>query len=190
MTTMDWQPETMPGPPAPAGTPPDPGDLHEPQTLRRWGDTVVGATVAAEEVTSGLIARLRRAAAQPGRHVAQLADRGAAERARWRRRAGDAAQAAAVTVATSPVADRVVDSQLQRVLRPVVRAVLDDVLLLLEEEPERIQSLMRGQSETVVDELVGRLRASAEAGDMVVDRLASRVFHRGPRPEPAPPPTR
>ncbi|HYN92764.1 MAG TPA: hypothetical protein VES42_02815, partial [Pilimelia sp.] len=106
------------------------------------------------------------------------------------RRAGDAAQAAAVTVATSPVADRVVDSQLQRVLRPVVRAVLDDVLLLLEEEPERIQSLMRGQSETVVDELVGRLRASAEAGDMVVDRLASRVFHRGPRPEPAPPPTR
>jgi hypothetical protein len=72
------------------------------------------------------------------------------------------------------------------VLRPVVLAVLDDVLLLLEKEPERIQTLIRGQRESMVDELVGRLRAGAQAGDTAVDRMSFRVFRRGTRPDPGP----
>jgi hypothetical protein len=90
-------------------------------------------------------------------------------------------------VATAPIIDRVVDAQLERILRPVVLAVLDDVLLLLEKEPERIQTLIRGQRETMVDELVGRLRSGAQAGDTAVDRMSFRVFRRGNRAEPGPP---
>ncbi|MCA2211463.1 hypothetical protein [Jidongwangia harbinensis] len=154
----------------------------------RWADTVLGAAFAAEDTTSDLVTGLRRAAARHRRRVAGLADRGAAERARWRQRAERTADDAVVTVATSPVLDRVVDHQLERILRPVVRAVLDDVLLLLEKEPERIQALIRGQRESMVDELVGRLRAGADAGDTAVEGLAVRVFRRGPRRTPAPPP--
>jgi hypothetical protein len=152
----------------------------ERRTLLRWGDTAVGAAFAAESVTTGVVAGLRR-------RVDRLADRGATERARWRQRAEQTAEAAVSTVATSPLIDRVVDSQLQRVLRPVVLAVLDDVLVLLEKEPERIQTLIRGQRESMVDELVGRLRAGAQAGDTAVDRMSFRVFRRGTRSEPGPP---
>jgi hypothetical protein len=147
---------------------------------------VVGAAVTAEEATTNLIAGLRRATAGYESRVARLADRGATEQARWRRQAEKTGQAAVATVATSPLIDRIVDHQLQRVLRPVVFAVLDDVLLLLEREPERIQMLIRGQRETMVDELVERLRSGAEAGDTAVDRLTLRVFRRSRRPEPGP----
>jgi hypothetical protein len=154
----------------------------------RLGDAVVGAAVTAEETATDLIGGLRGAAAQRDERVARLADRGAAERARWRWRVEKAAEDAVTAVATSPLIDRIVDQQVERVLRPVVLAVLDDVLLLLEKEPERIQALIRGQRETMVDELVGRLRAGAEAGDTAVDRLRSRMFRRSPYPPPQPPP--
>ncbi|MEV8508904.1 hypothetical protein AB0368_29295 [Actinoplanes sp. NPDC051475] len=161
---------------------------RSPLGLARWGDAALGTAVAAEEATAGLIRELRRAAEWRRQRLTELAERGAVERARYRRRTTEAAEAAVTAVAASPLIDRVVDRQLQRLLRPVVRAVLDDVLLLLEKEPERIQTLIRGQRESMVDELVGRLRAGADAGDTAVDRLTFRVFHRAPRPEPAPPP--
>ena len=192
MATTDRQtaPMSVPGPPPelPPDLPPPVNPPAPRPSLVRWGDTVVGAAFAAEEATTDLIAGLRRAAARGAQRAGELAERGATERARWRRRAGESADAAVTTVATSPIVDRFVDIQLQRLLRPVVLAVLDDVLLLLEQEPERVQSLIRGQRETMVDELVGRLRAGAAAGDTVVDRLTYRVFHRGPGPQPAPPP--
>src|SRR6185312_3309079 len=97
----------------------------------------------------GLIADLRRTASAQGRRVDELAERGATERARGRRRAVAAARSAVTAVATSSLVDLAVDAQLERVLRPLVRTVLDDVLLLLEQEPERIQSLIRGQRETM-----------------------------------------
>jgi hypothetical protein len=180
MTSTDPQssPLSAAVPPAagPAGTTP-PGARP---TLLQWADTVVGAAFATEDATTEVIAGLRR-------HLDRLAGRGATERTRWRQRARQTAQGAVSAVATSPVIDRVVDEQLQRVLRPVVLAVLDDVLLLLEKEPERIQTLIRGQRESMVDELVGRLRAGAQAGDTAVDRMSFRVFRRGTRPEPGPP---
>ncbi len=182
-------------PASPAGMPPDPDHPAAQRTPLRWGDTVVGAAFAAEEATADLIAALRRVTARRAQrvarlaeHSARLAERGATERARWQQRAERTAEAAVTTVAASTLIDRVVDRQLQRLLRPVVLAVLDDVLLLLEKDPERIQALIRGQRETMVDELVGRLRAGAEAGDTVVDRLTFRAFHRGPRRQPPPPP--
>ncbi|PRY30836.1 hypothetical protein [Pseudosporangium ferrugineum] len=148
---------------------------------------VVGVAFATGEGASGVVAAARRAAGRGRRRIDGLAGRGAAERTRWRRRATWAAGATANAIATAPVIDRVVDSQLQRVLRPVVHAVLDEVLALLETEPERIRPLLRGQREGLVDELLERLRAGAEAGDTAVDRLTFRVFHPGSRPEPAPP---
>ncbi|MFI7600365.1 hypothetical protein [Actinoplanes sp. NPDC049681] len=160
---------------------------RSPLGLARWGDAALGTAMAAEEATAGLIRDLRRAAESRRQQFTELAARGAVERARYRRRTTAAAEAAVTAVAASPLIDRVVDHQLQRVLRPVIRAVLDDVLLLLEKEPDRIQTLIRGQRESMVDELVGRLRAGADAGDTAVDRLTFRVFHRAPRPEPAPP---
>jgi len=69
-----------------------------------------------------------------------------------------------------------------------VVAVLDDVLVLLDEEPERIKSLIRGQRDSMVDELVGRIRTGASAGDTVVDRWTARVFRRTPAPVPVPAP--
>ncbi|MEU8236257.1 hypothetical protein AB0C12_42265 [Actinoplanes sp. NPDC048967] len=150
------------------------------RTLPRWGDTMVGAAFTAQSATTEAAAVLRR-------HLDRLAQRGASERTRWRRRAEETARSAMSTVATAPIIDRVVDGQLERILRPVVLAVLDDVLLLLEKEPERIQTLIRGQRENMVDELVGRLRSGAQAGDTAVDRMSFRVFRRGNRAEPGPP---
>ncbi|WP_199514234.1 hypothetical protein [Nucisporomicrobium flavum] len=165
-----------------------PAGVRSPRrSLLLWGDTLVGAAIAAEQATTGVVAGLRRGAARRAQRLSRLADRGALAREDWRRRAEDVTRAAVTTVATSPVVDRVVDHQLERVLRPIVLAVLDDVLLLLEKEPERIQTLIRGQRETMVDELVGRLRSGTEAGDTAVDRLTARIFHRGPRPDPPPP---
>jgi hypothetical protein len=146
----------------------------------RWRDVAVGAAFEAEELTAGLVAGLRRAAARREDRLAELADRGARERARGRQRADAALRSAVTTVATSPLVDLVVDAQLERILRPVIRAVLDDVLLLLEKEPDRIQALIRGQRDSMVDELVTRIRTGAAAGDTAVDRLTLRMFHRAP----------
>lgn len=153
----------------------------------RWRDVAVGAAVEAEEFTAGLVVGLRRAAAGREHRLAELADRGAHERARSRQLAGDALRSAVTTVATSSLVDLVVDAQLERILRPVVRAVLDDVLLVLEKEPDRIQALILGQRDSMVDELMTRIRSGAAAGDMAVDRLALRMFHRAARTAPPKP---
>jgi hypothetical protein len=153
----------------------------------RWWDAAVGAVFEAEEALAGLIGGGRRAMARYDRRLADLAERGAVEQARGRRRAEEAIQATATAVATSALLDRIVDAQLERVLRPVLLAVLDDVLLLLEQDPERIQSLIRGQRDSMADELVARIRSGAAAGDTAVDRFTFRVFHRGTQPVAAPP---
>jgi hypothetical protein len=163
-----------------------PGDRPS-NLVARWRDVAVGVALEGEEITAGLIGALRRAVAQPDRQIAELAERGALARTRGRQRAIDAVQAAVLTVATSSLVDRVIDAQLERVLRPVVLTVLDDVLLLLEREPDRIQALIRGQRESMVDELVSRIRTGAAVGDIRVDRLTQRMFRREPRPAPAPP---
>jgi hypothetical protein len=180
MTTMDSAQAggTTTTPPA-AGPPPAPN-----AALSRWLDVAVGAALQAEDVAIDLAAGLRRAAERRERWIGELAERGAAQRARGRLRAAAAARSAVTVVATSVPVNLVVDAQLERVLRPVVRVVLDDVLLLLEQEPERIQSLIRGQRESMVDEVVGRIRTGAAAGDTAVERLTSRMFHRNAVREP------
>ena len=152
--------------------------------ITRWSDAALGAALAAEEATADLVRDLRELAERQQKRLAELAERGAVERARYRRRTTEAAEYAVTVVAAAPLIDRIVDRQIQRILRPVVLAVLDDVLLLLEKEPDRIQSLIRGQRESMADELVDRLRAGAAAGDAAVDRLTFRVFRRAHRPEP------
>jgi hypothetical protein len=157
----------------------------------RWWDAAIGTVFETEEAMAGLVAAGRRAVARHDRRVAGLAKRGAVERARGRRRAEEAIQATATAVATavatSPLLDRIVDAQLERVLRPVVLAVLDDVLLLLEQDPERIQSLIRGQRDSMADELVARIRTGAAAGDTAVDRFTFRILHGASQPVAAPP---
>ncbi|MET8153217.1 hypothetical protein [Actinoplanes sp. NPDC005259] len=166
----------------PAAEPPAP-----PARGLRWRDVAAGAVYQAEESTAGLLADLRRVAAQRERWLGELAARGAAERELRRKRAAEAAHTAVTAAATLPVVNWFVDAQLERVLRPLVRGILDDVLGLLEKEPDRIQALIQGQRETMVDELIGRIRTGAANGDSAVDRLTFRMFHRGPRPAPAPP---
>jgi hypothetical protein len=48
--------------------------------------------------------------------------------------------------------------------------------------------LIRGQRDSMVDEMVGRIRTGAATGDTAVDRLAARMFHRGRAPAPQPSP--
>jgi hypothetical protein len=172
MTTSEAEQEMVLTPPVPAAE------------GSRWPDVAVGAAFRAGEVTTGLITGLRRAAERRQRWIAELAERGAAERTRGQQRATEATRSAVTAVATSSLVDRVVDAQLERVLRPLVSTVLDDVLLLLEKEPDRIQALIRGQRESMVDELVTRVRAGATVGDTAVDRLTLRMFHRPARPWP------
>ncbi|MET0419531.1 MAG: hypothetical protein ABW022_26245 [Actinoplanes sp.] len=161
--------------------------------VARWGDAAVGAVYIAEEIAAAWFATARRAAALPdemGRRFDVAASRGATERARARLRLAATLDATAARLARTTVVDRMVDAQLDRVLRPLVTAVLDDVLALLEREPERIQALVRGQRDTMVDELVGRIRSGAAAGDSAVDRLTARMLRRDrvvPAPVPAPP---
>jgi hypothetical protein len=186
MTTTDPEHLTTGGPAAGAA----PESPHLPTPVARmfwWRDVAVGAAVEAEQVTAGMVAGLRAASARRRRWVGELAERGAAERIRSRRAANAAAASAVNAVATSALVEQFVDAQLERVLRPVVLTVLDEVLLLLEKEPERIQGLIRGQRDSMVDELVDRIRMGAVTGDTAVERLTSRVLHRGPRPAPAPP---
>jgi hypothetical protein len=163
-----------------------------PGGVGRWRDVAVGAAFEAEDTAAGLLGDLRRTGAWRRRWIAeQLAERGAAERARGRERAAGAVEGAAtaVAVAISPLVDRIVDAQLERILRPVVLTVLDEVLSLLEKEPDRIQALIRGQRNSMVDELVTRIRTGAATGDIAVDRLTSRMFNRGRRPVGRPPAT-
>jgi len=102
-----------------------------------------------------------------------------------RRRAAGALDSLMAAVANAPVVERVVDAQVDRLLQPLMAQILDDVLAQLENEPERVQALIRGQRDSMISELVGRLRQTAAAGDTTVDRLAARLIRRAAEPEPA-----
>jgi hypothetical protein len=82
-------------------------------------------------------------------------------------------------VAHSRLLERIVDVQLTRVVPPLAASVLDQVLATLEAEPERVRALVRGQRESMVDELVDHVRSGAAAGDARVDRIVNRVLRRG-----------
>ncbi|GAA4736170.1 hypothetical protein [Phytohabitans rumicis] len=163
-----------------------------------WRHVAIGAVLEAEDAAAVLLTAARRRAAIPATRYAELAaaarrrlvttaERGAVEYARGQRRTAELVDALAAMVAASPVVDRVVDVQVDRVLRPLVGAVLDEVLALLEAEPERIRSLIKGQRESMVDELVGRIRTGAAVSDAAVDRWTARVFRRTLQPAPAQP---
>lgn len=177
--------------------------------IRVWflPDIAVGATAGAVGAIGALLGAAGRAAArrtpsredagrlgeQVGRRLTDLADRGAVQRQRGQRFAVTVVDAASTTVVTSAMVNRAVDLQLNRVLRPVVAAVLDDVLERLEADPERVRSLVRGQRDSMIDEIVGHVRAGALAGDTTVERWTTRILRRSPAsaatPAPAPDPS-
>ena len=134
----------------------------------RWSDVVIGAVARTGEDTIEAVTGLRSTWRRLEREAIglrnQLAVRGAAERGRGRRLVDEALAA----VVTSPMVSRLVDAQLERVLE------------LLEREPERIRALVRGQRDTIVDEVVERVRSGAAAGDEAVDRFTLRMGRRSP----------
>jgi len=155
----------------------------------RVRDVLVGAAYQAQDAAELLAAGARYsagsatrpltgAATTARRRMDDMAERGVAERERAQRRAAATLDAALTAIATSAIVNKLVDAQVERILRPLVRDILDDVLALLEKEPDRIQSLVRGQRDTMVDELVGRIRSGAAAGDDAVDRITTRVLRR------------
>jgi hypothetical protein len=169
-----------------------------------WREVAVGAVFEAEDVAATVAGGVGRAAAiarlrTPPRpsevmtaargRLDRLAQRGLVEEDRGRRRASAAVDALMAAIATAPVVERVVDAQVDRLLRPLVATVLDEVLAQLEQDPQRVRALIRGQRESMVDELVGRIRQSTAAGDAAVDRATAHVLHRpGPAaPEPVTP---
>jgi hypothetical protein len=174
-------------------------------------EVAVGAVFELEDAAAAVLARMRRTGTRPRQRdravlrlavlvdrtregVMRLAERGAVEEDRGRRRAAEAVDALVDAVATAGVVERAIDAQVDRLLRPLVASILDDVLAQLENEPERLQGLIRGQRDSMVNELVGRLRESAAAGDTTVDRITAKLIRRqppapAPAPEPAPAPT-
>jgi hypothetical protein len=178
-----------------------------------WREVAVGAVFEAEDVAAALTGGVRRAAAiarlrtVPGRAVtrlrttpgpsaavdvargrlSRLAERGVAEEDRGRQRAVNVIDSLMTAVATAPMVERVVDVQVERLIRPLVASILDDVLDQLERDPQRVQALIRGQRESMVNELVGRIRQTTAAGDAAVDRGTARVLHRTAPAVPRPP---
>ena len=147
-------------------------------------DVAVGAVFDLEDVMVGLftLGRLRAGGARTEAvrrandtmamvraRAAELAERGAAERERGHQ---------AVTTAMQTI----IDAQIDRTVRPLMVKVLDDILALLEAEPDRIRSIIRGQRDSIVDDLVTHLREDAAAGDRAVDRLAARAMGRASAP--------
>jgi hypothetical protein len=132
----------------------------------RWSDVVIGAAVRtgeeAYDAVTGLRSTWRRWEAEAAGLRYRLAARGVVERVRGRRLVDEAVTA----VVTSSLVDRVVDAQVERVLQ------------LLEREPERMRVLVRGQRDTMVDEVVGKVRAGAAAGDEAVDRFTLKIGRR------------
>jgi len=167
-----------------------------PRRSGRWRDVAVGTVFDAEDVVAQLVtaARQRTAGAvhRARTRVDALAERGAHEAGLGEQRAAEAVGALLTAIATSPPADRLIDAQLDRTVRPLMVKVLDDVLALLEAEPQRLRSVVRGQRDNLLDELVNRLRSGTAAGDEAVDRLTGQV-RRSPAavglgPPGAPPP--
>lgn len=166
---------------------------------RRWPHTAVGALFDGEDAAiAGLAeferwARERRKLAIERREearagitdrLANLADEGAAQTALGRRAASAAATAVARRVATNSLVNSMVDAQLERVLRPMIAVVLDDVFSVLDADPDKVRNLIRDQRESITDEVVGRIRAGAVAGDTSVQGLVSRLLRsrRGSKP--------
>jgi len=146
--------------------------------LSRFGDVLLGAACQAREKSADTLTETRtrwnqesiRAAAEIWGRWTLLAERGAAERERGRRGAQRAVDAAVDRMAHSTLVDRVVNAQLDR------------VLTLLENEPDRVRAIVRGQSDSIVGEAIGRVRSGAAAGDDVVDRFTVRMTGRGKNP--------
>ncbi|MEV6300624.1 hypothetical protein AB0M02_14550 [Actinoplanes sp. NPDC051861] len=138
------------------------------------GDVAIGVAIRAGESATEAWKRLREAGERTtgSPRWKELAERGAVERNRGRARAAEALDAAMTAIATSPLVNRIVAIQVDRVLS------------LLEQEPERIRVLVRGQRDSMVGEVVGRVRTGAAAGDAAVDRLTLRMSRRGGAAEP------
>jgi hypothetical protein len=163
----------------------------------RWRDVTLGAVLTAGDLYNGLLARAQRRRAQARERAGETLDalrlyaallgaRGAGEEEHLRQRATERVTAIAEAVATSPVVDRMIDAQLDRTLRPLITKALDDILALLEEDPDRLRSVISGQRDSMVDELLEHIRDGASAGDAAVDRMTARVLGRtgGPAAEP------
>jgi hypothetical protein len=168
-----------------------------PRDRLRLRDVAVGAVFDLEDVIVGLLTlgRLRAGGARTEAvrratdtmtmvraRAAELAERGAAERERGHQAVTTAMQTVVDAVATSSTVDRVIDAQIDRTVRPLMVKVLDDILALLEAEPEKVRSIIRGQRDSIVDDLVAHLREDAAAGDRAVDRLAARAMGRASTP--------
>jgi hypothetical protein len=168
-------------------------------------EVAVGAVFELEDAAAALLARLRGTRSGGGPRprpvvrlallleraqygVVRLAQRGVIEEDRGRRRAAEAVDSLVDSLATATVVERAIDAQVDRLLRPLVAQILDDVLAQLEGEPERVQALVRGQRDSMVNELVNRLRQSTAAGDTAVDRITARLIRRTP-PDDAPAPS-
>jgi hypothetical protein len=177
----------------PAGT----RERLTPRDRLRLRDVAVGAVFDLEDVIVGLftLGRLRAGGAgteavrratdtitMARARAAELAERGAAEWERGHQAVTTAMQTIVEAVATGPTVDRVIDAQIDRTVRPLMVKVLDDILALLEAEPDRVRSIIRGQRDSIVDDLVTHLRDEAAAGDRAVDRLAARAMGRAAGP--------
>ena len=144
-----------------------PGTRAEPPgAVVRLRHAAVSAAFETADATAAVFAGLRRAAAGPRRRIVELAGRGAREPARACRWAAETVQAAVTAVAPVPMLEQIVDAQLARVLRPVVRAVLEDVLCQLEREQEQEQE---------PDRIRAGIRTADADGGTTVDRLATPV---------------
>jgi hypothetical protein len=85
---------------------------------------------------------------------------------------------AADTVADDPILVEVVERIVGHVQWQIVDELLPAILDRLTEEPAQVQALVRGQSQSVIDELAAQTRTRAAHGDQVVDRIVARTLGR------------
>jgi hypothetical protein len=90
-------------------------------------------------------------------------------------------------VALSGPVNRIVDSQLDRLLEPVVDRAMPIVLDKLGQEREQVLNLVREHGDDLTGELVAGVRDRAEAADDTAERVVRRLLRL--RQEGAPPQT-
>lgn len=152
------------------------------------GPAVIGriAIVAGGLVTGGLVGRRLDAVSARARGSLRSLAALAAALDLGRRLALRTARGVVGRLATAPIVNWAVDAQLERIAWPLVPRVVDTVLATLYAEPERVRALIRGQRESLGEEVLGHVRSGAAAGDAAVDRFVAGLRVRRPGAEPAP----
>ena len=117
-----------------------------------------------------------------------LAQVGAPQRTQAEHRIRAAARTATGTIAANRDVSRLVHGIASRQLSPLIDEAVPIVLGRLEEEPEQVREIVRGQSRGMMAEARDTARTGARRGDDVIESVVDKLLRRRTPAAPATPP--